>query len=161
MKKLVITKALEAKINELQKEKKSLILDLTLNDAPDGIFGQPSKEAKPLVDEVFDLCCNPDYNEELNRLVNIFNYEYRLGQVTAYMQLYGYEVKKPELIKYVACVEAEKNKVYYGKVMNCDSQFGSTRFYSNDESDMEKLEELEKHGWKREEYDPRELPFEF
>lgn len=159
MKKLVITAELDAKIKELQKENKSLIVDKTLND--NGPYGSPSPEAAPFVDEVFDLCYNMDYKEELKRLVHIFGYEYRLGQVTAYMQLYGYEIKEPKLIKYVACVESEKNKVYYGKAVNCDSQFGSTRFYSNDESDMKKLEELEKHGWKREEYDPRELPFEF
>lgn len=68
MKKLVITTELDAKIKELQDEKKSLILDLTLNDAPDGIFGKPSKEAEPLVGEVLDLCRDGDYKRNSNAL---------------------------------------------------------------------------------------------
>lgn len=153
MKKLVITEALETKIKELQDEKKSLILDLTLNDSPAGVLGAPSKEAAPLVDEVFDLCYNDDYNEELERLVNIFGYEYRLGQVTAYMQLYGYEVKKPKIIQYVAYVEAGENRVYYGSSIHTATNENCTRFYSNKESSMNRLEELERHGWAREEID--------
>lgn len=153
MKKLVITAELETKIKELQDENKSLILDLTLNDSPNGVLGRPSEKAAPLVDEVFDLCYDDEYNEELNRLVNIFGYEYRLGQITAYMQLYGYEVKKPKIIQYVAYVMTGENKVYYGSSIHTATNENCTRFHSNKESSMNRLEELERHGWAREEID--------
>lgn len=159
MKKLVITEALETKIKELQKEKKSLILDLTLNDAPEGIFGHPSKNAEPLVNEVFDLCYDDDYKEELERLVNIFNYEYRLGQVTAYMQLYGYEIKKPEVLTYVLYVKAGENKVYYGTEVHTATPKSCTRFRSVNKKQMQNLEELEKHGWTRQEVNLTEFGF--
>lgn len=151
MKKLVITTELDAKIKELQDEKKSLILDLTLNDAPDGTFAKPSKEATPLVNEVFNLCYDDDYKEELERLVNIFGYEYRLGQITAYMQLYGYEVKKPKVVHYVAYVMAGDNKVYYDSSIHTSTNENCTRFHSDKESSMNRLEALERHGWAREE----------
>lgn len=140
MKKLVITEALETKIKELQKEKGKLIVD-------ESLYGTQ------FVDEVFDLCYGKDYNEELSRLVNIFGYEYRLGQVTAYMQLYGYEIKKPKVVQYVAYVMAGENKVYYGSSIHTDTPENCTRFHSNKESSMNRLEALEAHGWAREEID--------
>lgn len=136
-----------------------MILDLTLNDAPVGIFGTPSKEAAPLVDEVFDLCYDDEYKEELERLVHIFGYKYRLGQITAYMQLYGYEVKEPKVVTYVAYVMAEDNKVYYGSSIHTTTTKNCTRFHSDKESSMNRLEELERNGWAREEVNLTEFGF--